>query len=113
MKTIKELKEIPKLVLHEIGEDGGTASLYFSRDSKAAFIVFSFGGGWDHVSVSYKNRCCTWEEMCMIKDIFFNENECVVQFHPAQKDYINLHPHTLHLWKKQGVEFEMPPKYMV
>lgn len=51
--------------------------------------------------------------MCFIKDLFWNENECVVQFHPPKKDYINNAKFCLHLWKHSHGEFPRPPKYLV
>lgn len=72
-------------------------------------VMISDGGGWDHVSISLKDRCPTWDEMNLIKDIFFEDHETVVQFHPKKEQYVNDHPYTLHLWKKQGVEHELPP----
>ena len=39
---------------------------------------------WEHVSVSLPDRCPTWEEMCFIKDLFWNSDECVVQYHPPK-----------------------------
>lgn len=32
-------------------------------------VIVSCGGGWDHVSVSFKNRTPTWKEMCAAKDV--------------------------------------------
>jgi hypothetical protein len=32
-------------------------------------VIASDGMGWDHVSVSLKDRCPTWEEMCLVKDL--------------------------------------------
>lgn len=69
--------------------------------------------GWEHVSVSTKNRCPTWEEMCFIKELFWKDDEVVFQLHPAKKDWINCHPFTLHLWRKRGFELPLPPKMAV
>jgi hypothetical protein len=71
------------------------------------------GSGWEHVSVSMKNRAPNWREMCFVKDLFFEEHECVVQYHPAKADHINIHPHCLHLWRMTEGEFPMPPAIMV
>jgi hypothetical protein len=76
------------------------------------------GEEFEHVSVhadSWKGgmRCPTWEEMCWIKDLFWEPNEVVIQYHPAEKDYVNTHPHTLHLWKPLGVELPRPSKLCV
>lgn len=76
-------------------------------------IMVSDGEGWEHVSVSLRHRCPTWEEMCYIKDLFWNEDEAVVQFHPKKSEYVNHHPSCLHLWKQVGVEWTTPPKIFV
>ena len=55
--------------------------------------------GWEHVSVSLRNRCPNWKEMCYIKSLFWDEEEFAIQIHPAKKDYVNNHPYCLHLWK--------------
>ncbi len=82
-----------------------------------AFAVCSDGQGWEHVSVHVKDkgkeRTPTWGEMCKIKALFWDEDDWVLQFHPAKKDYVNNHPHTLHLWRPVGVEFLTPPAYLV
>jgi hypothetical protein len=73
--------------------------------------------GWEHVSVSPvidNVEPPSWQEMCLIKELFWADDECVVQFHPAKKDYVNQHPGVLHLWRKKGAEpFPMPPKMCV
>lgn len=65
--------------------------------------------GWEHVSVSTSRRCPNWEEMCKTKALFWDEDETVIQYHPRKDEYRNLHPYCLHLWKKAGVEWELPP----
>ena len=67
------------------------------------------GPPWDHVSVSKIDKPPTWEEMCYVKSLFFEEDECVVQFHPAKSQYVNIHPNVLHLWKLANGTFPMPP----
>lgn len=56
---------------------------------------------WDHVSVHVAGRKTTptWEQMCFVKNQFWDEHECVIQFHPRTKDYVNIHTGVLHLWK--------------
>jgi hypothetical protein len=82
-----------------------------------AFVIASDGGGWEHVSVHVvsegKERTPTWAEMCKIKNMFWDEEETVVEYHPKKSDYVNQHKHCLHLWKKTGEEFELPPVYTV
>jgi len=69
--------------------------------------------GWEHVSASMKNRCPTWEEMCFLKNLFWDEDECVVQFHPPKSDYVNNAKTCLHLWKYVGGEIPRPQSLLV
>lgn len=84
-------------------------------DGAPMLVVASSGDicGWDHVSVSRKNRCPNWPEMCHAKDLFFAEEETVIQYHPPKSEYVNLHPFCLHLWRPTGHEFPRPPKELV
>lgn len=75
---------------------------------KGLTIIVSDGGGWDHVSVSHFARCPLWEEMCVVKDLFFKDDEVVMQLHPAKANYVNNHPKCLHLWRPQ-TEVERRP----
>lgn len=76
-------------------------------------VIASASEGWEHVSVSRPNRCPTWAEMCHIKDVFWDESDCVMQLHPPKSEYVNSHQFCLHMWKPYGAEIPMPPSYMV
>lgn len=65
---------------------------------------------FDHVSVSTKNRCPTWEEMHYVKMLFWDNEETVIQYHPPKSKYVNAHPYCLHLWKPVGFELPIPPQ---
>lgn len=71
------------------------------------------GEAWEHVSVSLPHRAPTWAEMCRVKALFWDEEDCVVQYHPPRSEYVNNHPHCLHLWRRPGVDFPRPPALMV
>lgn len=79
------------------------------------------GAGWEHVSVSVaernqaQTRCPTWEEMCWIKDQFWDEEDCIIQYHPSKSQYVNVHEFVLHLWRPNtpGVIIPIPDKRMV
>ncbi len=68
--------------------------------------------GWEHVSISCVGRCPTWDELCFIKDLFWEPEECVIQFHPPKSEYINHHPFCLHLWKPP-FEVPLPPSILI
>lgn len=76
-------------------------------------VMVSDEEGWDHVSISVSNRIPTWYEMKYIKELFWEDYETVVQFHPCKDEYVNDQHNVLHLWKKQGIEYVLPPKEFV
>lgn len=51
--------------------------------------------------------------MCFVKDLFWTPEECVVQFHPPESDYVNNHRFVLHMWRHKTAEFPRPPAIMV
>lgn len=114
MKKLEEILKDNRFQLKSRGFDGVDGFVYSKASGRPRMVVIaSWAGGWEHVSVSLKNRCPIWEEMCMVKDIFFREDECVVEFHPPKKEYIDLMPYCLHMWKKVGEKYELPPKEYV
>ena len=74
---------------------------------------------WEHISVTVAEikkdatRCPTWAEMCYVKDLFFGNDEAVMQLHPPEREYVNNHPFCLHLWKPVGQEIPLPPSIYV
>lgn len=64
--------------------------------------------GWEHVSVSLRDRCPTWEEMCLVKDLFWDAEDAVIQVHPPKSEYCNFHKYCLHLWRNPSVPFPRP-----
>ena len=81
-------------------------------------MIASDGQGWEHVSVHVEDakgraKIPLWEEMCSIKNIFWDADDCVVQFHPPESDYVNVHKTVLHLWRPQGVDLPRPPSFLV
>jgi hypothetical protein len=69
--------------------------------------------GWEHVSVSTRRRIPNWQEMCFVKDLFWEPEECVVQFHPPRSRYVNNYSRVLHLWRCSRGDFPMPPDNLV
>lgn len=108
------IKQGPMGSTKQYGNNG--AFLIRSIKLKRPFqVIASDGMGWEHVSVSLPNRCPTWEEMCFIKDIFWEPQDFVIQIHPIEDDYINNHPYCLHLWRRAETNdyCEKPPSILV
>lgn len=81
--------------------------------------IASDGMDWEHVSVTIAEkrkrpkRCPTWEEMCFVKNLFWDETDCVIEFHPSKSEYVNLEPFALHLWRPIKQIIPIPNKIMV
>lgn len=76
-------------------------------------VIASDGMGWEHVSVSLPHRTPTWEEMCVIKAMFWDEDDCVIQYHPPRSEYVNNHPYCLHLWRPIDVTMPIPHSLLI
>ena len=75
-------------------------------------VIASSAEGWDHVSVSTKSRCPTWDEMAWVREQFFGPDEIPVQFgvgRTGSVEYVNDHPYCLHWWRAHDVVYPMPP----
>ncbi len=124
-----------KAVLPERLENGRVRSGEFASDStygpygkffvrgpqRDMLCIIASGGdvgdeislGWEHVSISAARRTPLWSEMCFVKDLFWDPEETVIQFHPPKSEYINNHPFVLHLWRHKTIAFQLPPSIMV
>lgn len=111
--SLLEKYRLPKeeLRLYGVHGDNGNGCFKVYVNGRSFYVIASNGGGWDHLSIHPKNqkRCPTWEEMCAIKDMFFDPEECVVQYHPPKSDYVNISQFVLHLWKPTDQEMPRPP----
>ena len=75
------------------------------------------GEPWEHVSVKARDkhlwRAPNWKEMCFVKDLFWTDEEWVLQFHPAKSEHVNTHPAVLHMWRLKTGAIPTPPKRCV
>ena len=101
--------------IHGWNGDGTCGSFRISSpiDQQSLLIQASSEGGWDHVSVSRKNRPPNWAEMERVRRLFFKDEETVMQLHVPLKLHINMYPNCLHMWRPQNEPIPMPPDWMV
>lgn len=113
MKDITEIKRNTRLLIGQVSSDGfsGEVSMPTWRGS----VICSTGAGWEHVSVSpYQHRIIpSWDDMCRLKDMFWNDDEAVIQIHPAKAEYVNNMPNCLHLWRCTYKDMILPPSVLV
>ncbi len=116
MKKFEEIKKNKYVEIKKEGRDGFGGTVYDKKTRVRLNFIMSWGAGWEHCFVSITDRykrCPSWEQMCFIKDTFWNEDECCIEYHPAKKDYVNNHEYCLHIWKPINIEIPMPPSIMV
>jgi hypothetical protein len=51
--------------------------------------------------------------MCFVKDLFWDDEDCVMQLHPKKSEYVNNSPFCLHLWRPINAIIPTPPHEMV
>ena len=103
------------------GAHGLTGAFQVTGPNGSKLIILATDGvdplaqDWEHVSVSVGNgsRCPNWPEMCFVKDLFWDEDEAVLQFHPPKSVYVNYHPTTLHMWRHRKNPIETPDPALV
>ena len=76
-------------------------------------VIAATGEGWEHVSVSTRDHCPTWNEMEYIKRLFFHSHECCMQLHVPTDEHINNNPNVLHIWRPIKQRIPRPPSWMV
>lgn len=78
-------------------------------------VIADIRGCWEHISVStitYDRRLPNWYEMKYCKELFFHNEEIVIQIHPKQSEYVNI-SECLHLWRNWKDPIEGPPRSYV
>lgn len=104
-------------VLAVYGNVGGSRAGAFwipsPVDHQPMRVIASAFDGWDHVSVSRKNRCPNWPEMSHVKHLFFKDDETAMQLHVPVEDHISFADTCLHLWRPVLIEIPRPPGWMV
>jgi hypothetical protein len=93
--------------------DGNNGAFVLLVKGERLNAIASDGAGWEHVSVSHPARCPTWEEMCYVKALFWEPEDVVIQYHPAEAEHVNIHPYCLHLWRCLVEPTPMPPTWMI
>lgn len=103
----------------------GIFIMSYPKDSNISFFCIVSDGNeeipWEHVSArarrlngqgKWHERVPNWDELCFLKDLFWQPDEVVVQYHPKKENYVNIHPNVLHLWRFKG-EMPTPPTICV
>ena len=103
MKTREEIEKIKKygFKIFESHDDGGCGA-FCCAPFIGASVVWTFLDR--HVSVCPRHETPKWEDMCKLKDLFFNDEDEVWQCHPRKTEYVNIMENCLHLWEGKLVQ---------
>lgn len=85
----------------------------FYIPARGLLIIASNGGDWEHVSVSVKDRCPTWDEMEWVKRTFWQDTDTVMQLHVPVSEHKNHAKTCLHLWRPISQKIPRPTAIMV
>lgn len=97
-----------------LGKGQGNNGFFVIKNKGVVLSAMSSdGAGWEHVSVSTPFRTPSWAEMCYVKSLFWDDEDCVVQYHPPKSVYVNNHEHCLHLWRPIGKDIPIPESILV
>lgn len=114
MKSIEEIKKTPNLFIEAETKNDGMGGKYYDKyTGKWLNFIFSYQMGWEHLSVSMPSRTPTWDQMCVMKNIFWKKDEACVEYHPREEDYVNNHKHCLHIWRPTHEPLPTPPSILV
>lgn len=94
---------------HKPGDNFGW--FCFQLNGKTFYAQADGQTEWEHVSVSSK-KTPTWDEMCYVKSLFWDDEEAVIQVHPKKSEYVNMAKTCLHMWRYKG-SMPLPPKSAV
>lgn len=112
---MRNLDYLEKFRVSYLGDMGDSTNGAFKVKIKGEeyLVMVSDGLGWEHVSISHKHKTPSWTTMCILKDMFFDEEEVVMQLHPKKSEYVNNMKTCLHLWKPIEEVIPTPPAILV
>ena len=112
MRDIGEIAMSGKIKNMIVGMDGFSGLVRMS--GYTASIIVSDGAGWEHASISpMRNVTPSWDDMCKLKDLIWNDDETVIQIHPPKDQYVNNVGNCLHLWRCAYKDMLLPPSCLV
>ena len=100
MKALRYIRRASCLRIEKASVHGGYGTITIGEWT-GSVVWGSDEEGWEHVSVSPFNHSITpsWDDMCNLKRIFWDDEEMALQFHPRKSQYVNMMENCLHLWR--------------
>ncbi len=83
------------------------------KDGDTLAVHLGSAAGWEYACVSTQHRCPVLEEMAFIKSQLWEPEDCVVEYHPPQSQYVNVHPYCLWPFRPINGGIPRPPTHIV
>lgn len=113
LKNLSGLKEyrVPVgMPMMKFKEDDYNGAFNIELKGDKYNILISNDGGWEHASISLRNKMPDTKAMNTLKQMFFEDDETVMQLHPPKSEYISNHQYCLHLWRPTKKHIPLPEK---
>jgi len=120
MLTLPEQYRRPDLEKRYAGVSGDTTCGLFLVpsviDGRMLQVQASSDFGWEHISVSILRkrfkRAPSWPEMKQIKELFWEPEDTVLQYHPPKSKHVS-NVEALHLWRPTDHQVPVPHPMLV
>lgn len=124
MRKTEQIKEVlteQKIWFEVYGSAWDGLKIAFVIGDRRYCCIASWNMGWDHVSVHMEmlkgaatyEQIPLWDDMCIVRGIFFKPHEWAMQLHPPESKNISAHNEVLHLWRPQKKSIPKPPRNFV
>lgn len=106
MKPVHKIKETVEHspIILPLGWDKVNMNSWVNKRTGLAVILtveeHSIGGNWLHVSVSRQTRIPTYQDMCLVKELFIGRESKAIQIFAPESEHVNHNPNVLHLWAR-------------
>lgn len=98
MRSIEQIKRSLPYIRTVIGDT--FASEITIGKCKGSVVFSNNEGGYEHVSFApYSGKIPKWDDMCELKELFWDCEEEVYQIMPKKSQYVNIKDNCLHLWR--------------
>ena len=91
------------------GDVGDARNGCFRWPKIRKIVMVSVGEGWEHASVSFRDRCPTWAEMEAVKRALWAPDDCCMQLHVPVSQHLSVHNFCLHVWRPLRSVIPRPP----
>ena len=100
MKKLRNIRRAEGMTVTAATAYGGQGEIEING-WKGSVVWGNSEWDWEHVSVAPYDHSITpsWDDMCRLKDIFFDHEEIAIQLHPQKSEYVNMATNCLHLWR--------------